>query len=147
MFFNGNTMFFSFSKQNQTESSRNFVKNSVLDPKRAKLDRKSEHGHIHHVPKAPSEGETLQKNIPPFERQKNRFMKSKSYSWLHNLRNKQGNIHGKYSGNIIYIYIYIHMEYIRNWAGLTGLGWAGLGWAGSLTGWAWLTGLGWTGLG
>ena len=50
----------SFSGKNDAESSRNFVKNLVLDPKRAKLDQKSEHGHVHHVPKAPSEGEIIQ---------------------------------------------------------------------------------------
>ena len=32
----------SFSTQNHAESSRNFVKNSVLEPKHAKLDQKSE---------------------------------------------------------------------------------------------------------
>ena len=36
------------------------LKKQVLDPKHAKLDQKSEHGHVQHVPKAPSEGETLQ---------------------------------------------------------------------------------------
>ena len=39
---------------------------SVLEPKRAKLNQKSEHGHVQHVPKASSEGETLQKNTPFF---------------------------------------------------------------------------------
>ena len=34
--------FLSFSKQNHAESSRNFVKNFILKPKRAKLDEKSE---------------------------------------------------------------------------------------------------------
>ena len=37
-------MFFSFSKQSHAESFRNFVKNSVLDPKRAKLKQKSSFG-------------------------------------------------------------------------------------------------------
>ena len=30
--------------QNHAESSGNYIKNSILDPKRAKLDQKSEHG-------------------------------------------------------------------------------------------------------
>ena len=37
-------MFFSFSRQNHAESFRNLIKKSVLDPKCAKLDQKSEHG-------------------------------------------------------------------------------------------------------
>ena len=59
--------FFSFCIKNHAESlsSIDFVKIPFLDPKRAKfsakLDQKSEHGHVHHVPKAPSEGEILQK--------------------------------------------------------------------------------------
>ena len=40
------TCFLSFSKQNHAESSRNFVKNSVLDPKTAKLNQKSWFGHV-----------------------------------------------------------------------------------------------------
>ena len=37
--------FLDSSTQNHAESSRNFLKNSALEPKRAKLDQKSEHGH------------------------------------------------------------------------------------------------------
>ena len=40
----------SFSKQNHAESSRNFVKNSVLDPKCAKFDQKSWFGHVRTCP-------------------------------------------------------------------------------------------------
>ena len=53
--------FLDSSTQNHVESFGNFPINSVLDPKRVKLNQKSEHGHVHHVPKAPSEGEILQK--------------------------------------------------------------------------------------
>ena len=38
------TVFFSFSMQSHAEPFRNFVKSSVLDPKRAKLDHKSPFG-------------------------------------------------------------------------------------------------------
>ena len=44
------TCFLSFSKQNHAESSRNFVKNLVLDPKRAKFDQKSWFGHVRTCP-------------------------------------------------------------------------------------------------
>ena len=37
-------MFFSSSRQNHAESFRNLIKKSVLDPKCANLDQKSEHG-------------------------------------------------------------------------------------------------------
>ena len=36
---------------------------------------------------APNEGETLQKNTPLVKRQHNQFWNSKSYCWLHKLRN------------------------------------------------------------
>ena len=52
----------------------------------------SEHGHVQHVPKAPSEGEIIQKT------------KDLSSCWLNKLRNTQGNIYGKYSGNMYGIY-------------------------------------------
>jgi len=38
------TMFLSSSTQSHAESSRNFVKDSVLDPKRAKMSQKSPFG-------------------------------------------------------------------------------------------------------
>ena len=38
--------FLSFSNKKHAESFRNFVKNLVLDPKRPKLDQKSEIGHV-----------------------------------------------------------------------------------------------------
>ena len=60
-FFIDKICFWEASTQNHAEPSGNYLKKSVLDPKRAKLDQKSEHGHVHHVPKAPSEGEILQK--------------------------------------------------------------------------------------
>ena len=41
--------FLSFSSKNDAESFRNFVKNLALDPKRAKLDQKSEIGHVRAV--------------------------------------------------------------------------------------------------
>mgnify|MGYP003315669372 CR=1 FL=1 len=40
------TCFLSFSSKNHAESSRNFVKNLILNPKRAKLDQKSWFGHV-----------------------------------------------------------------------------------------------------
>ena len=40
-FFDGKMCFFSLSTQNNAESFRNFIKNSVLDPKRTKLVQKS----------------------------------------------------------------------------------------------------------
>ena len=49
------------SVQNHAESFGSYLRNLVLDPKRAELNQKSEHGHAYHVPKAPSEGEILQK--------------------------------------------------------------------------------------
>ena len=42
----GRNLFFSFSRQSHAESSRSFVKNSAFDPKRAKLNQKSEIGHV-----------------------------------------------------------------------------------------------------
>ena len=51
------------------ESSRHFLKKSVWDPKRAKLDQNSDFGHV------------------------------RTYSWLHKLRNTQGKIYGTYLGN------------------------------------------------
>ena len=76
--------FLSFSNKSHAEPSINFVKNSVLNPKCAKLDQTSDFGHV------------------------------RTYSWLHKLRNTQGKIYGTYLGNIYGIYIYIYMEYIRN---------------------------------
>ena len=38
--------FLSFSTQDHVESSRNFVKNSVLEPKRAKLNQNSDFEHV-----------------------------------------------------------------------------------------------------
>ena len=67
-------MFFSFSKQNHAESSRNFLKESVLDPKHVKVDQNSDFGHV------------------------------RAYSWLHRLRNTQGKIYGTFLGNIYGIY-------------------------------------------
>ena len=58
----------------KSESFRNFVKNSVWDPKRAKLNQNSDFGHV------------------------------RTYSWLHKLRNTQGKIYGTYLGNICGIY-------------------------------------------
>ena len=60
----------SFSSKNDAESFRNFISNSVLDPKQAKLDQNSDFGHV------------------------------RTYSCLHKLRNTQGNIYGTYLGNI-----------------------------------------------
>ena len=71
--------FFSFSTQNHAESSRNFVKNSFLNPKRPKFNQNSDFGH------------------------------ARTYSWLHKLRNTQGEIYGTYLGSIYGIY----KEYIR----------------------------------
>ena len=104
------TVFFSFSTQSHAESSRNYLKNLVLDPTCAKLDQQSEHGHVHHVPEAPSEGETLKKHPSFLKKQQNQFLKSKGYCWLHKLRNTRGKIDGTYLGNIYGIY----EEYIRN---------------------------------
>ena len=39
MFFDGKTVFLDTSTQNHAESFRNFVKNAVLDPKRAKMTK------------------------------------------------------------------------------------------------------------
>ena len=44
--FGWKNMFFSFSKQNHAESSRNFVKSPILNPKHAKFDEKSWFGHV-----------------------------------------------------------------------------------------------------
>ena len=38
--------FFNFSTQNHAESFGNYLKKSALDPKRAKLNQKSEFGHV-----------------------------------------------------------------------------------------------------
>ena len=66
--------FLESSAQNHAESCGNDLKNLVLDPKRAKFDQKSDFAHV------------------------------RTYSWLHKLRNTQGNIHGTYLGNIYGIY-------------------------------------------
>ena len=44
--------FWDSSIQNHAESSGNYLKKSVLDPKHAKLDQQPEHGHVHHAPEA-----------------------------------------------------------------------------------------------
>ena len=44
--FNQNNVIFELLRQNDAESSRNFIKNSVLDPKRAKFNQKSLFGHV-----------------------------------------------------------------------------------------------------
>ena len=62
----------------RSKTMQNHLKKSVLDPKRTKLDSKSSHGHVHHIPKAPSEGETIQKITSLFERQQNQLLKTKS---------------------------------------------------------------------
>ena len=62
------------SVQNHAESFGNYVKNSVLDPKHAKLNQNSDFGHV------------------------------RTYSWLHKSGNTQGKIHGTYLGNIYGIY-------------------------------------------
>ena len=72
-------MIFELLQQNDAESFINFVKIIFLDPKRAKLNQKSEYGHVQHVPKAPSEGEALQKNNPFF------ILVSKSIFAVHKL--------------------------------------------------------------
>ena len=82
----------SSSTQNHAESSGNYLKNSVLDPKRAKLNQNSDSGHV------------------------------RTYSWLHNLRNTQGKIYGTYLGNIYMeykehisnIHKYLWYKIIRN---------------------------------
>ena len=63
------TCFLDSSTQNDAESSGNYVEKPIWDPKGEKLDEKSEFGHVQqdhelfgHVPKAPNEGESLQKN-------------------------------------------------------------------------------------
>ena len=45
-FFISKPCFLSFSTQNHAESSRNFVTNSFLNPKRVKFDQKSWFGHV-----------------------------------------------------------------------------------------------------
>ena len=105
-------------RKNHAEPLWNYLKNSVLDPKRVKLGQKSEHGHVHHVPRAPSEGKILQKNsILVFNTLFNKvnisfykFNKGRVFCWLNRLRNTRGNRYGKYSGNIYGIY----KEYTRN---------------------------------
>ena len=71
---NPKNIVFSSSTQNHAESFRNFVKNSVLDPTRAKLNQNSDFGHV------------------------------RTYSWLHKLRNTQGKIYGTYLRIIYGIY-------------------------------------------
>ena len=62
------------SAQNHAESSGNYLKNLVWDPKRAKLNQNSSLGHV------------------------------RTYSWLHELRNTQGRKYGTYLRNICGIY-------------------------------------------
>ena len=60
--FGQNNVFFDFSNKNYAESSRNFVKNQVLNLKHAKFDQKSEIGHVrtcqgaHKAPYGPQPG-------------------------------------------------------------------------------------------
>ena len=101
------TWFLSFSSKNHAESSRNLIKNSVLDPKWAKFNRKSWFGHV--------------RTCQDLSRRTSTYCKPAEillffqilhlsillvFSWLHKLRNTQGEIHGTYLGNI-YIYIYM----------------------------------------
>ena len=44
--FGRKTCFLSFSRKNHADSSRQFVKNSVLDPQHTNFDQKSEIGHV-----------------------------------------------------------------------------------------------------
>ena len=77
----------SSSTQNHAESFRNYLKKSVLDPKRAKLNYNSDFSHV------------------------------RTYSWLHQLRNTQGKICGTYLGNIYRIHNihkYLWYKIIRN---------------------------------
>ena len=46
MFLVSNLCFFSFSTQSHAESFTNFLKNSNLNPKRAKLNHESKNGHV-----------------------------------------------------------------------------------------------------
>ena len=46
------------------KSSRHVLGKNNFGTKVCETGPKSEHGHVHHVPKAPSEGTHLQKNIP-----------------------------------------------------------------------------------
>ena len=62
------------SPQNHAEPLWNYLKGSVLEPKRAKSNQNSDFGHV------------------------------RTYSSLHKLRNTQGKIHGTYLGNIYGIY-------------------------------------------
>ena len=48
------------------KSSRHVLGKNSFTTKVCEIGPKSEHGHVHHVPKAPSEGETPQKNTLPF---------------------------------------------------------------------------------
>ena len=68
--------FLSSSTQNHAESFRHYLKKSVLDSKRANLDRNSDFGHF------------------------------RTYSWLRKLRNTQWKIYGTYLGNIYIYGIY-----------------------------------------
>ena len=98
--------FFSFSTQSHAEPSWNWLKNLVLDPKRAKVDQKSEHEHVQHVPKAPSEGGIPFRKTASFFVSTcfstklffHKFNKGLACFWLKKLRNTQ------YSANIYGIY-------------------------------------------
>ena len=83
--------FLDSSTQNHAEPSWKYLKNSLWDPNPVKLNQNLEHGHVHHVPKAPSEGEILQKT------------RKLLFCWLHKLRNTRGkiwNIFRKYLWNL-----------------------------------------------
>ena len=70
--------FLDSSTQNHAEPLWNYLKNSVSDLKLVKFNQLSEYWHVQHVPKAPSEAETLQKSMPlP-------FLKTKSSKWGRN---------------------------------------------------------------
>ena len=81
-----------------------------MDPKHPKLDQKSDFGHVHHVPKAPSEGEILQK--------------TKDLSSVDSIN--QETHEGAYMENIQGIL----MEYMRNIEGRVG-GWGARGGGGA----------------
>ena len=91
MFLNWIICFWDSSAQNHAEPSWNYLKKSVLDPKRAKLNQNSDFAHV------------------------------RTYSRLHTLRNTQGKIYGTYLGNIYGIYegIIRNNKFVnKNWKGV-----------------------------
>ena len=70
------TWFLSFSGKNDAESIRNFINKSVLDPKRAKLDPKSDFGHVHEHQKLQQKAKPSRKTLL-FKRHHNHFLMSK----------------------------------------------------------------------